>query len=170
MSLRLNCFGISTRVSAYLCLGILLLSACSAWGQTSTAGTVAGLVTDEQNAAIPAAAVKLTDPSTNAVLSSVTNNDGRYVFSSVQPGKYNLSFGKDGFTSYRVDGQTVDIGQSLTINATLKVGSTTTTVEVAASAGAELQTMNATVGNTLSNQSLMVLPNLGRDATSMAVL
>src|ERR1035438_1741825 len=74
MSLRLNCFGISTRVSAYLCLGILLLSACSAWGQTSTAGTVAGLVTDEQNAAIPAAAVKLTDPSTNAVLSSVTTN------------------------------------------------------------------------------------------------
>ncbi len=30
--------------------------------------------------------------------------------------------------------------------------------------------MNATVGNTLSNQSLLVLPNLGRDATSMAIL
>src|ERR1022692_2128556 len=30
--------------------------------------------------------------------------------------------------------------------------------------------MNATVGNTLSNASLMALPNLGRDATSMAVL
>ncbi len=58
----------------------------------------------------------------------------------------------------------------LTLNATLKVGSSATTVEVTATAGAELQTMNATVGNTLSNQSLLVLPNLGRDATSMAVL
>jgi hypothetical protein len=170
MSLRLNCFGISTKVSAFLCLGIFLLGACIAWGQTSTAGTVAGLVTDEQNAVIPGATVKLTDTSTNEVMNSLTNTDGRYVFASVKPGKYNLSFGKDGFTSYRVDGQGVDIGQALTINATLKVGSTTTTVEVSASAGAELQTMNASVGNTLSNQSLMVLPNLGRDATSMAVL
>ena len=58
----------------------------------------------------------------------------------------------------------------LTLNAKLKFGSTATTVEVTATAGAELQTMNATVGNTLSDQSLLVLPNLGRDATSMAVL
>jgi hypothetical protein len=52
----------------------------------------------------------------------------------------------------------------------LKIGSTSTTVEVAASIGAELQTMNATVGNTLSGESLLKLPNLGRDVTSMAVL
>ena len=168
--LRLACFGISTKVSAFLCLGILLLSASSAWSQTSTAGTVAGLVTDEQNAAIPGAAVKLTDTSTNAVQGTMTNNDGRYVFTPVAPGKYNLSFGKGGFTSYRVDGQGVDIGEALTINATLRVGSTTETVEVSASAGAQLQTMNATVGNTLSGQSLLMLPNLGRDATSLAVL
>src|SRR5271157_2720679 len=137
MSLGLDCFGISMKISAFLCLGILLLGASGAWGQTSTAGTVAGLVTDEQSAAIPAATVKLTDTATNAVQSTTTNTDGRYAFSSVKPGKYNLSFGKDGFTSYRVDGQGVDIGQALTVNATLKVGSTTTTVEVSASVGAE---------------------------------
>ena len=123
-SLRLTCFGTSTKVSAFLCLGILLLSAGGAWGQTSSAGTVAGLVTDEQNAAIPTTVVKLTDMSTNVVQSTITNNEGRYVFGQVQPGKYNLSFGKEGFTSYRVDSQQVDIGQSLTLNATLKVGST----------------------------------------------
>ncbi|MGA2198090.1 MAG: carboxypeptidase-like regulatory domain-containing protein, partial [Bryobacteraceae bacterium] len=170
MSLRLNCFGISTKVSAFLCLGILLLGASGAWGQTSTAGTVAGVVTDQQGAAIPGAAVRLTDTSTNEVHNSVTNIDGRYAFTSVTPGKYNMSFGKDGFTSYRVDGQAVDVGQSLTINATLNVGSTTMTVEVSASAGAQLQTMNATVGNTLAGQSLLMLPNMGRDATSLAVL
>src|ERR1039458_3125093 len=81
-----------------------------------------------------------------------------------------LSFGKEGFTSYRVDSQQVDIGQSLTLNATLKVGSTAETVEVSASAGAQLQTMNATVGNTLSGQTLMMLPNMGRDVTALAVL
>ena len=41
-----------------------------------------------------------------------------------------------------------------TINATLKVGSTSTTVEVAATLGAELQTSNATVGSTLTSDAL----------------
>jgi hypothetical protein len=99
-----------------------------------------------------------------------TNNDGRYVFPQVTPGKYNVSFIKQGFGAYEVNGQAVDVGEVLTLNATLKVGSTATTVEVTASAGAELQTMNATVGNTLSGQALMLLPNLGRDVTSLAVL
>ena len=170
-SLRLNRLGISTRFSVFFCLGVLLLlSATSAWAQTSTAGTLAGLVVDEQNAAIPGAEVKATDTSTNAPLTTTTNNEGRYVFSALPPGTYNVSVSKQGFASYQVNSQHVQIGQSLTINAILKVGSTATTVEVTASAGAQLQTMNATVGNTLSGQSLLLLPNMGRDVTSMAVL
>jgi hypothetical protein len=170
MSLRLTRFGISTKVSAFLCLGILFLSASGAWAQSSTAGTVTGQVVDEQNAVIPGAVVKITDTATNLVLTSTTNEAGRYIFSQVLPGKYNLAFLKDGFTSYRVDGQSVDVGQSLTINATLKVGATATTVEVSASAGAQLQTMNATVGATLSGASILNLPNFGRDVSTFAVL
>ena len=86
------------------------------------------------------------------------------------PGTYTISFSKEGFAQYQVNTQHVEIGQTLTINATLKVGSTATTVEVSASAGSELQTLNATVGGTLSGQAILTLPNLGRDVTSMAVL
>ena len=86
------------------------------------------------------------------------------------PGKYDITFTKEGFTTYDIKNQDVKVGIVLTLNSVLKVGATSTTVEVSATVGAELQTMNATVGNTLSNTSLMVLPNLGRDATSMAVL
>ncbi len=172
LSPRLTRFAVSYRFLVLaVCLGVVLsLSATSAWAQTSQVGTVAGQVTDEQNAAIPGTAVKLTDVSTNAAITSTTNNDGRYVFGSVPPGKYNISFMKQGFSTYDVNGQAVDVGQVLTLNAVLKVGSTATTVEVSASAGAQLQTMNATVGNTLSGQSLLLLPNLGRDVTSLAVL
>ncbi len=170
-SLRLNGVSVPTQVSAFLGFGIfLLLCASGAWAQTSTVGTVIGQVLDEQHAAVPGAAVKLVDVTTNAAQSTVSNSGGRYVFSSVTPGNYNLSFTKDGFASYQVNSQAVQIGQSLTINATLKVGSTATTVEVTASAGAELQTMNATVGNTLVAKDLLLLPNMGRDVTSIAVL
>ncbi|SPF46863.1 Cna B domain protein [Candidatus Sulfopaludibacter sp. SbA4] len=150
--------------------GILSVSGAVAWGQSSTAGTVAGQVTDETNAAVPGTHVKITDTATNAVETTTTNDAGRYIFSQVPPGNYNLSFTKQGFTVYQVNSQAVDVGVALTINAKLKVGSTSTTVEVTASAGSELQTMNAAVGTTLNNQSLMLLPNLGRDVSTLAVL
>jgi hypothetical protein len=169
-SRRLIRAGLSTRVAAFLCLGILLGCASGAWAQTSTVGTVMGIVTDESNAAVPGAEVKLTETATSIVTTTITNVDGRYVFSSVPPGVYNIGFTKQGFASYLVNAQSVDIGQSLTLNATLKVGSTSTEVQVTAESGAQLQTMNATVGNTLNGQALLMLPNLGRDVTSMAVL
>jgi hypothetical protein len=171
-SQRLIRLAISFRFQALvLCLGaVFCLSAVPARAQTSQVGTVAGQVIDEQNAAVPGAVVKITDVSTSAALSTTSNSDGRYVFSSVTPGTYNISFVKEGFSSYNVNEQVVAISSVLTINAKLKVGSTTTTVEVSASAGAQLQTMNATVGNSLNGQALLLLPNLGRDVTSMAVL
>src|SRR5277367_4178961 len=162
LSLPLKCLGVSTRISTFLCLGtFLLLSTSAAWAQTSTAGTVLGQVLDEQHAIVPGAEVKVVETSTNSAQTTVTNGDGRYVFSQVNPGNYNISFTRQGFATYQVNGQQVDIGQSLTINATLKIGTTATTVEVTASAGAELQTLNATVGNTLSGQALLLLPNIG---------
>ncbi|HTX35348.1 MAG TPA: carboxypeptidase-like regulatory domain-containing protein [Bryobacteraceae bacterium] len=169
-SCRLALAGMFTKITAFLSLGMLLVFASGAWAQTSISGTVGGQVVDQQNAAVPGADVTLTDTATNIPMKTSTNAEGRYVFPSVPPGTYNVSFEKSGFETFKVGAQKVQIGQVLTLNATLKIGSAATTVEVTATAGAELQTMNATVGNTLSNQSLLVLPNLGRDATSMAIL
>src|ERR1700679_1551365 len=152
LSQRLIRFAVSNRFLVFaVCLGIVLsLSATSSWAQTSQVGTVSGVVTDESKAAVPGAAVKLVDNSTNTVFETTTNADGRYVFSSVTPATYNLSIVKEGFNTYDVNGQAVEISAVLTINAILKVGSTATTVEVSASTGAQLQTMNATVGGALS--------------------
>ena len=162
---RLPLFGLLTTLAL-----VLGLATVPAKAQTSIAGTVTGQVTDSSGAAVPGTSIKLVDTATGAAFASISNEQGRYDFPTVPPGKYDISFTKDGFTTYNIKAQDVQVGIVLTLNAALKVGSTSTTVEVSASVGAELQTMNATVGNTLSNTSLMVLPNLGRDATSMAVL
>ena len=76
---------------------------------------------------------------------------------------------KTGFSVYKVSQQHVQVGLVLTINAKLEVGSTATTVEVVSTAGAELQTTNATVGSTISGNSILYLPNLGRDASTLAI-
>src|SRR5581483_3241925 len=119
------------RLSLRLIAVAVLLCTCalSSWAQTSTGGTVAGQVTDESNAAVPGATVKVVEVSTNLVQQSVTNEAGRYIFSQVPPGKYNIVFTKDGFTSYYVNGQDVGVGAVLTITAKMKMGATSTPVE-----------------------------------------
>jgi len=140
------------------------------WAQSSTAGTVAGQVVDTQSLAIPGAEVKIVDTSTNTSFSTLTNKAGRYVFPQVTPGSYTIVFSKPKFARFEVTGQDVLLGQLLTIDAKLAVGAISTTVDVSSTAGSGLQTMNATVGNTVSGQSLLLLPNLSRDVQTLSVL
>ncbi len=116
------------------------------------------------------AEVRMLDNSTGTSQTTLTNETGRYVIVNVQPGTYVVTISKQGFTVFKISAQKVDVGSAMTINASLKVGSTSTTVEVSASAGADLQTTNATVGNTLTSAALMLLPNMGRDVSTLAVL
>ena len=150
--------------------GLLFFQTVPAWSQVTTTGSISGLVTDQQNAAIGGAEVKLFDATTSSTQSTLTNETGRYIFVAVTPGVYDITVSKDGFTAYKVNRQQVSVGLALTINATLALGSTTTTVEVTAAAGAELQTMNATVGQTITGTQLASLPTLGRDANAFYTL
>ncbi|MDP8979731.1 MAG: carboxypeptidase regulatory-like domain-containing protein [Acidobacteriota bacterium] len=149
---------------------LLSLSTTLAWGQTTSTGTVSGQVTDQQNAIVAGAEIKMADPSTNVTLTTTSNEAGRYILVNVQPGSYNVTINHPGFAQARVQGQKVDVGSTLTLNFTLQVGSTSTTVEVKVTAAAELQTTNAAVGTTLTSEALMVLPNMGRDVSTLMVL
>jgi hypothetical protein len=161
----LNRFGLLA-----ICLGLLIVfSAVPAWAQSAT-GSISGIVTDPSGAAIVNASVKLIQAETNSSQTSATNETGRYSFISVQPGVYALTVTHPGFTQAKMQGQKVEVGTALTLNLTLEVGATSTVVEVKASAGAELQTLNATIGTTISGDSLQLLPNLGRDASTLSVL
>src|SRR6266481_1044317 len=159
----------SKRVALVLGMLVCLLCLTPALLAQST-GTVSGTVTDSSGAVVAAAKVDLTDTASNSVRSTTTNDKGFYVFSYVNPGAYTISVTKDGFRKAVISGQRVEVGLQLTVNAALEVGSVSSTVEVTYSAGSELQTMDATVGATLSGETLVNLPNQSRDASTLAVL
>src|SRR5689334_25375041 len=116
MSVLLNCFG---RVRHFfglcLALGLFSLGAIPAWPQATSTSTVTGLVTDQSNAAIVGAEVRLTDPSTNSVQTTITNEAGRYVFVNVPSGTYDIAITKEGFTVYKVNAQNVSVGSVITV-------------------------------------------------------
>jgi hypothetical protein len=167
--MRLNRFGLLlTHIALILTAG--LLSAVPVWSQATSAATVAGLVTDEQGAVVASADIRLVNTETGSALSTQSNDTGRYVLVNVTPGTYVITISKQGFAGYKVSAQKVDVGTTMTVNAALKIGSTTTTIEVDAHVGADLQTTNATVGTTLTSAALQLLPNMGRDVSTLAVL
>src|SRR5271169_4964904 len=151
----------------FLCLFALVPSAL--FSQSSSTGTVAGTVTDPSGAAVAAAAVTLTDKATNIPRTASTNENGRYILVDVPAGTYDVTVSKQGFRISRLNDQTVNVGTALTLNVALEIGSVAESVEVTAT-NAELQTLNATVGNTISGVALDSLPSISRDASTFFTL
>jgi hypothetical protein len=139
-----------------------------ALGQSTNTGTVVGTVADSTGAVVDGAEVSLTDPSVHSFRSATSNSAGRYIFVDVPPGNYELSFSKQGFSTTKTH-ITVEVGQALSLDMVLKVGGASIMVEVTA-VGNELQTMNATVGNTINNLTIDNLPALGRDVSTFVAL
>src|SRR5580700_567274 len=154
-------------IALLLCVCALVPSAL--FSQSASTGTVAGTVTDPSGAAVAAATVTLTDKATNTPRTASTNENGRYILVDIPAGTYDVNVSKSGFRISRLSGQTVNVGTALTLNVTLEIGSVAESVEVTAS-NAELQTLNATVGNTISGAALDSLPSISRDASTFFTL
>jgi Carboxypeptidase regulatory-like domain len=151
-------------------LALAVFSTTSVHAQSAAVGMIEGLVTDSSAAAIAAAEVKLIDTATNTSRTTATNEVGRYNFVSIPPGAYDVQVSRAGFAQASMPGQKVSVGLNLTLNVTLQIGAASTVVEVRASSGAELQTINSTIGSTITGETLQMMPNLGRDATTLSIL
>ena len=170
-----NCLRWERGASAFLfCIFVLTLalgmSPKPAFAQSTSTGMIVGVVTDASNAIVPNATVTITLKSTGTSRSTVTDTQGRYVFADVDPGTYDITISKTGFSTTVIHDQTVKIGTQLTANAKMQLGSVTTTVTVTEQPGAELQTVTPTVGTTLSGAIILNLPNQSRDASTLAIL
>jgi len=172
MKVRLN----AQRMSICALLGLLAFAVADgigvppAWGQATSTTTVVGQVTDQSGAVIPGAEVTLIDTDTQVKRATTSNEAGRYIFVNIPPGNYKLTVNLTGFAAWESAALRVALGSTVTVNATLKVGSMAETVIVEAGAATELVTTTATVGSVISGNSLLHLPNLGRDVSTLAIL
>src|ERR1700688_4721762 len=157
----------SPRVIMFLLCGSLFLPLVI-HAQSASSTSIAGIVTDSSGAAVVDATVKLTDRATNTPRSTNTNDQGRYFFADVTSGDYEIAVSKTGFRNTKTI-VTANVGLALTVDLKLELGAVTETIEVVAT-NSELQTLNATVGNTISGDLLQNLPSIGRDAATFVTL
>jgi hypothetical protein len=153
-----------------LCLAFVLAIAMhplQVLAQVGATSSVSGKISDQSGLIVEGATVTLTDSATRSVRTEISNEVGRYVFTNVIPGTYALSVTRTGFQTSQIEKQEVVVNVPVTLNISLSIGSVSQTVTVTSVAGAELQTTNSTMGTTLSGNTLLLLPNVGRDASAL---
>src|SRR2546423_2536355 len=115
--------------------GCLALFAVGVSAQTLTTGSLEGTVTDANGAAVPGVTVTATRQG-GSPKTATSNNDGRYTFPQLEPGKYKVTVeATKGFGKFE---DNVDVSLGHTSNFTIQLGlaGTTATVNVTAGAGA----------------------------------
>ena len=88
------------------------------WAQTA-AGRIIGDVSDHTGASVPGATVTVTSLATQVSQHVVTQADGHYQVLSLPIGAYQVTIEKEGFERQVFDNQTLQINQSLRVDANL---------------------------------------------------
>lgn len=136
--------------------------------QTAT-GSIVGTVTDTANHAIVGAKVTLTDVGTNGVRSTITNSQGAYSLTLINPASYNIEIESAGFRGFEQNNIILNVGDTLTINAQLSVGAISQQVTVTGQPS-QLQLQTSSLGQVMSNQAISDLPINGRNSYAFAAL
>jgi len=141
-----------------LCLALL---ACAAFSQD--AARLTGSVVDSSGAPVQGAKVELSLTGTTTPLSRVLTNDrGLFTFPGLRPGSYELAVDAAGFRRQTVRDLRLETGRERSLNAVkLEIGAVTEAVEVVADAAA-IQTSNAEVSTTVTNEQISRLPVFNR--------
>ena len=145
----------------------LLFWAIQAMPQTAT-GRVIGTITDAQGATVPGAKVVVTNTDTSTHWETVTGTDGTYQVLNLPIGNYSVAVEHAGFTKAVSEPQPLEINQSLRLDIRMVIGALSQTVTVADNA-AQVETVNPTVGGTVTGATIQNLPLNGRDTLDLAL-
>lgn len=152
-------------------LAILANLTSTSLAQTAASGAVLGAITDPSGAVVAGAAVDLRNAGTDAKSSAVAGSQGQYAFPGVAPGNYVLTVSAKGFRTSSITNIDVQVNASATVNVKLEIGETNSTVLVTASeAQVELQTADASVGDVIGTEPLLLLPTRLRQAQELLLL
>lgn len=150
---------------------LLILSLCALAFAQSTNTRVNGTVQDPNGAVISGATVVLTDKATNRQVSTISSDEGFFVFSDVRPGSYLLEVERTGFKKSHINNVVVNVDQPATVNVKMELGDIAETViTTAADSQIVVNTENAELSTTVLERQIQDLPLNGRNPLTLAGL
>ena len=117
------------RASCVVLAAVMALASMS-FAQSSGTCTIGGRVIDPSGAAIPLAAVTVTNTATGASRMLQTDSTGTYRAALLPPGNYNITVMQEGFGTLKRTGVNVEVGVTATIDMQLLLANVTSVVTV----------------------------------------
>src|SRR6266540_6465059 len=137
--------------------------------QTSS-GTVSGRVLDGQGQPVPGATVTLTRQDTRETRIFVTDQAGEFVFTSIQPGTYDIAVDLQGFKHYEKKGLALSASDRLSAgDLILEVGGVSESVEVRAEVS-PVQSVSSERSAVLDSNQVSNLMSRGRDVMALLAI
>src|SRR5262245_24333990 len=156
------------RVSALTLLACLLVVGFAAAQAQITTGVIQGSVLDPSGAVLSGVEVEARNVATNISRKQTTGGEGRYTLLQLQPGTYNVTFTLAGFATLVQENVPVSVGQTVTLNPTMKLASASETVTVTGTA--TVDTRRTESSSTLNQTSIETTPVLGRKFEDLLTL
>src|SRR5581483_9500141 len=133
-----------------------------------TLGGITGAITDASGGVIPNVTVTVTDEQTALTRTAKTSGDGTYTFVNLPIGTYTITYSADGYEVQKTPHITVQADRTATVNAALKVGQTSTTVEV--EAAPLMNAVDTTNGYVMETTQIAATPLPTGSFTGLAIL
>lgn len=140
-----------------LILGILVLTTILSVDAQSSTASISGVVTDPAQAVVANAAVTARNTETGFTRTAQTDSEGRYRFSNIPIGAYELTVEAPNFGKFVQTGITLAVNQDAIIDAGLKTGNVQETVTITENASV-LNTTTAEVSTRFDEKRLAELP------------
>ena len=144
-------------------------SGSPAYPQGTTVAQLTGTVLDESGGAVKGASINLHQPETNRTYQTTSNDSGYYAIPNIQPGTYELTVSFKGFATSVRKGLELTVGQSATIDVTLKVATAAEQVTVTTEAPF-IEPSKTEISQVIGTQEINSLPISGRLFTDFALL
>ena len=144
----------------FLASGFLVALFCLAISvgvNAQTTGSLSGEVKDEKGSVVPNATVSLRSIATNETKTTQTDDEGRYRFSNLAVGSYELTVESSGFAKHVQTGIELVLNQNAVVNVAVQPKGVTETVTVVENASM-LNTATAEVGTRFDERRLSELP------------
>ncbi|MGA7566662.1 MAG: TonB-dependent receptor [Terriglobales bacterium] len=151
-----------------LLLLVVIVAPALSSAQDAT-GRIFGTVYDQQGAVIPDVHVTVTNTATQDARSATTNKQGVFQLLALPIGTYIVTADHTGFRTVVSQAQKLLINQALRIDFKMEVGAANQTIDVGAEA-APVETVNPTLGQSITGRTLTDMPLNGRDMLDLALL
>ncbi len=147
----------------------MAMMAGAALAQSET-GQITGKVSDANGAVVAGAAVSLSSVETGVQRTAITNDDGVYAITNLQPGVYEITVQAANFAKSTQRLQ-VTVGAKASLETTLSVSAISTeTVNVIDNAGVEVNTQTHELSNIVTGTQIRELPTVTRNPYNLVQL